>query len=78
MKTKIGLLALFALCAAGSAVLAAGPGAHDNSAPIRLAQTAHAKICKANEDACLKACDGATSCSNQCVTNYTGCMSQEG
>jgi hypothetical protein len=38
----------------------------------------HADICKENEDQCLKGCDGATSCSNQCVVNYNGCMAQGG
>ena len=35
---------------------------------------AHADACKLNRDNCLKGCDGATSCSNQCVTNYDKCM----
>ncbi len=43
----------------------------------RLADT-HADVCLANEQQCLKACDGATSCSNQCEVNYQGCMSQGG
>jgi hypothetical protein len=30
-------------------------------------------ICKANYDQCIKGCDGAVSCSNQCMTNYNGC-----
>lgn len=34
----------------------------------------HADNCKANYDQCMKACDGMTSCSNQCTTNYNGCM----
>jgi hypothetical protein len=38
----------------------------------------HADICKENEQQCLKGCDGATSCSNQCVVNYNGCMAQGG
>ena len=31
-------------------------------------------ICKANYDQCLRGCDGAVSCSNQCMTNYNGCL----
>jgi len=34
----------------------------------------HSDACKANYDQCMKACDGMTSCSNQCMTNYNGCM----
>jgi|ERR1039458_1838821 hypothetical protein len=34
----------------------------------------HADACKWNRDNCLKGCDGATSCSNQCWTNYNKCM----
>jgi len=35
---------------------------------------AHADACRWNRDNCLKGCAGATSCSNQCVTNYEKCM----
>jgi hypothetical protein len=35
---------------------------------------AHADACRWNRDNCLKGCDGATSCSNQCWTNYNKCM----
>ncbi len=38
----------------------------------------HADICLANEQQCLKACDGFTSCSKQCKANYDGCMKQGG
>ena len=38
----------------------------------------HADICYDNEQQCLKGCDGATSCSNQCIANYDGCMAQGG
>jgi hypothetical protein len=31
-------------------------------------------VCKANYDQCMKGCDGASSCSNQCMTNYNGCL----
>jgi hypothetical protein len=37
---------------------------------------AHADACAHNRDVCLKGCDGATSCSNQCWTNYNNCMKQ--
>ena len=37
---------------------------------------AHADACKWNRDNCLKGCDGATSCSNQCWVNYNKCMDQ--
>ena len=46
-------------------------------AGVRLAQT-HADICLENEQQCLKGCDGAESCSNQCAVNYQGCMDQGG
>ncbi|MDE2163347.1 MAG: hypothetical protein KGJ53_09305 [Alphaproteobacteria bacterium] len=38
----------------------------------------HADICLSNEQQCLKGCDGATSCSKQCVANYDGCMKEGG
>jgi hypothetical protein len=44
---------------------------------LKLAQT-HADICKQNYDNCMQGCAGATSCSNQCMTNYNGCMQQGG
>jgi hypothetical protein len=44
---------------------------------VRLAQT-HADICLENEQQCLKGCDGAQSCSDQCGVNYQGCMDQGG
>jgi hypothetical protein len=31
-------------------------------------------ICKANYDQCMKGCDGAAQCSNQCMVNYNGCL----
>jgi hypothetical protein len=31
-------------------------------------------VCKANYDQCMRGCGGATSCSNQCMTNYNGCL----
>lgn len=37
---------------------------------------AHAEACAYNRDVCLKGCNGATSCSNQCWTNYNNCMKQ--
>jgi hypothetical protein len=37
---------------------------------------AHADACAYNRDVCLKGCNGATSCSNQCWTNYNNCMKQ--
>lgn len=48
---------------------------HGGESFIRLAD-GHADICKQNEDNCLKGCDGATSCSDQCRKNYDGCMQQ--
>src|SRR5580692_9000160 len=44
---------------------------------LKLADT-HSDVCLANEQQCLKACDGATSCSNQCQANYQACLSQGG
>jgi len=35
---------------------------------------AHADACAYNRDVCLKGCNGATSCSNQCLVNYQKCM----
>jgi hypothetical protein len=37
---------------------------------------AHSDACLANYKQCIKGCDGATSCSNQCKTNYDNCMRQ--
>ena len=31
-------------------------------------------VCKANYDQCMRGCAGAQSCSNQCMTNYNGCL----
>jgi hypothetical protein len=44
---------------------------------VRLAD-AHSDACKANLDQCTKNCAGATSCTNQCQTNYNGCMGNGG
>jgi len=41
-----------------------------------LAPDTHAEICLKNEQTCLKGCDGAVSCSNQCKVNYENCMKQ--
>ena len=38
----------------------------------------HSDACKANLDQCTKNCAGATSCTNQCQTNYNGCMGNGG
>jgi hypothetical protein len=32
------------------------------------------EVCKANYDQCMRGCAGAQSCSNQCMTNYNGCL----
>jgi hypothetical protein len=40
--------------------------------------TPHSDACLANYNQCIKGCDGATSCSKQCKTNYDDCMKQEG
>ncbi len=40
------------------------------------AAQSHADICQANYDQCIKGCDGATSCSNQCQVNKDGCNAQ--
>lgn len=34
----------------------------------------HDQLCLDNYNQCIKGCDGATSCSNQCKTNYDACM----
>ena len=34
----------------------------------------HDQICLDNYNRCVKACDGATGCTNQCKANYDGCM----
>jgi hypothetical protein len=31
-------------------------------------------VCQANYDQCMRGCGGAASCSNQCMTNYNGCL----
>jgi hypothetical protein len=36
----------------------------------------HDQICLDNYNQCLKGCDGATSCSNQCKVNYDKCLQQ--
>ena len=38
----------------------------------------HDDICQSNYNQCMNGCDGATSCSNQCLTNYNGCIGQGG
>jgi hypothetical protein len=60
----VSALVLTVAALAGSFMLSAKPAA---------AQT-HDQLCKANYDQCMKACDGATSCSNQCLVNYNGCL----
>jgi len=32
------------------------------------------EVCKGNYDQCIKGCDGAQQCSNQCLVNYNGCL----
>jgi len=36
----------------------------------------HDQLCKDNYNQCMKGCDGATSCSNQCQINCNNCMKQ--
>ena len=38
----------------------------------------HSDICDSNYSQCMTGCDGMESCSNQCQTNYNGCMDQGG
>jgi hypothetical protein len=56
-----------------------------NSYKTQAQQIGHAKVrpivlagspavCKANCDQCMKGCDGAAQCSNQCAVNYNGCL----
>lgn len=40
--------------------------------PLRFAGSP--AVCKANYDQCMKGCDGAAQCSNQCMVNYNGCL----
>lgn len=77
MKTTLATLAVLGLCLLGSPCFAADVGAPANPSPLRLAQS-HADICKANLDNCTQGCAGASGCTNQCQTNYEGCMSQGG
>jgi hypothetical protein len=42
-----------------------------------IAFSPHSDACLANYNQCIKGCDGATSCSKQCKTNYDNCMKQE-
>jgi hypothetical protein len=90
MRTSrmIGMVAAIGLTiATGAAALAYEP-APTISAPqtaltpqtlvtmhhMRKLADAHADICKQNLDSCTNGCGGATSCTNQCQTNYNGCM----
>jgi hypothetical protein len=50
----------------------ARPTAQTKLPPIVLAGSP--AICKANYDQCMKGCDGAAQCSNQCMVNYNGCL----
>ena len=66
---------------AGDKATASAPGSFDASGLTQGDQAialpdAHADACRWNRDNCLKGCDGATSCSNQCWTNYNNCMKQ--
>ena len=82
----IGIVAILGLTASAAALAYAptdfGTTRHsavsrkDIAAVRHLRQLAdgHSDACKANYDQCMKACDGMTSCSNQCQTNYNGCM----
>ena len=55
-------------------VLASLAGGYTLIAPA--AAQSHADICQANYDQCIKGCDGAVSCSNQCQVNKDGCNNQ--
>jgi len=45
---------------------------HGSAQLLRLAGTPAA--CKWNYDQCMKGCNGAQQCSNQCMANYTACL----
>ena len=45
-----------------------------SKAGIQLAAGGNPVVCKANLDQCVKACDGAQQCTNQCNVNYQGCL----
>ncbi len=65
MKKTIFVLALVLAILAGGYMLITPAAAQS-----------HADICQANYDQCIKGCDGATSCSNQCQVNKDGCNGQ--
>ena len=71
MKTKKKILAAVIVAAV---VVLVGIYMSMTSAPA-LADT-HSDLCLANYNQCLKGCDGATSCTNQCAVNYNGCLQQ--
>ena len=86
-KGKIGLIAAAACLAATLAVglSAYAPATLTPQEMSRALATLHVRLadghsdaCKANFDQCMKGCSGATSCSNQCQTNYNGCMGNGG
>ena len=66
MKKAVFILALALISLGGGYMLSATPAAAQS----------HADICQANYDQCIKGCDGATSCSNQCQVNKDGCNNQ--
>ena len=55
------ILALASLAAGYALITPASAGPHEDA-------------CLWNYNQCMKGCDGATSCSNQCKTNYDNCM----
>lgn len=81
---KAFLLFSFALCLATTSPLQA-EYIQDNSYRIQALQTEQTKlrplvfagspaVCKANYDQCIRGCNGAAQCSNQCQVNYNGCL----
>jgi hypothetical protein len=81
---KVFVLFSLVLCLGITSSLQAGY-IQDNSYGIQTPLTAQTKIrplvlagspavCKANYDQCMKGCNGAAQCSNQCMVNYNGCL----
>ena len=62
--------------AAFSQSTAAAPSTDTLTPPVRIAQSSHTQICQDNYNQCMRGCDGAASCSNQCKVNLDGCLSQ--
>ncbi len=78
LTAGVGIVAASLFTGGASHYSAAHPSTdapRSHAVRLRLAD-AHSDACLWNRTQCLKGCDGASSCSNQCQVNYDNCMRQ--